>query len=87
MPRLDASSAARNSTTDVIPQISLPKHWNRYYEKMIGIPGKLESTLDNFAPGCLFEKLSLGYYGLPSGPLANGDFDHRRRGSGETRMR
>jgi len=35
--RLDASPAARNSTTNIIPQISLPKHW-RWSEKMIGVP-------------------------------------------------
>lgn len=44
------------------------------------------STLHNLAPGCLFEKLSLGHHSLPAGPLTNGDFDHRRS-SCETRMR
>jgi len=44
------------------------------------------STLNNLAPGCFLEKLSLGHYCLSAGPLTNSDLDHRRR-SGETRAR
>jgi len=80
-------------TQVVQPEIPQPTSLRKYRSRSTGVGMRKRSavlgrvsTLDNLAPGCFFEKLSLGYCSLSAGPLTDRDFDHRRR-SGQTRMR
>ena len=83
--RMNASSTASNTTTDIVSQISFPEHCHLSVRKTPVIKG-LVSTLDNLAPRCLFEKLPLGYHSLRARSLTDRDFDHRQS-CGETRVR